>query len=165
MVVEWDTHPFAAPLSERITEDRIGMLRGWGTLGEPLLAGFPWQSLKARDPLGSGCGDWSPADRAGGAGVFWLLHLSLQSGPLRQSVIIYCFPLWSAWCQALEEINKQGTGKCWQLRITYQVSRNPPSNGLDSQSYFCCWRGKAQSRFGVRWGLGWVDTGPRSHSQ
>lgn len=126
MVIEWGTHPFAAPLSDKI--------RGWGT-GVPhegaLLTGIPQEVTKGKTSLRIwlGCPDASGAQQT-------LLREQVSSDsstcPFSQELSanlllnIYCFPLCSVWCQALEEeTNKQGTGNCLQLMITYQVSRNP----------------------------------------
>lgn len=66
------------------------MLGGWGTPREPLLAGFPQEVTKDMSSLGIWlwC-PWGLADPAQGAGVLWLLHTSLRSGALSQSIIKY----------------------------------------------------------------------------
>lgn len=90
MVVEWGTHPFAVSLSDRIRENRRDRLGPWGTLGGLLLAGIPQEVAEGKRSLRIWL--WLPldprdicADPAGGAGVLWLLHMSLQSGALSQS--------------------------------------------------------------------------------
>lgn len=63
----------------------------WET-GYPGTAPDSWVSqevTKAKVPSGCGCGAWSRADPAVGAGVLWLLHMSLQSEALSQSAIKY----------------------------------------------------------------------------
>ena len=56
MAVDWGTHPFPVHVSDRIKEDMRDILGGWGTLGEPLLAGFPQEVAKGKSSPVSGYG-------------------------------------------------------------------------------------------------------------
>lgn len=111
-----------------------------GTLGVSLLDGFPRKSLTARVPSDQEVG----APRAWGylCRPCWGSRCPLappRVPPIRKRsayllLNIYCFPLCSAWCQALEEgTREQETGTCAvndHLRRAIESSQQPCSWSL-----------------------------------